>query len=376
MHVTVKEVENKEQLKQFYQFQNKLYRNCKVYVPTLDSDQKHSLTEDPALEYCRRKLWLAYSDDGRVVGRIQGIINPRYNEYYKTARARFGWFDFEEDRDIAKALLDTFNDWAKSSGMTELHGPLAYNTLGRQGMLVEGFDKIAPVNCLYNYPYYPEFMKDLGFEKECDWIQYQLDPSQGAPKRLNRLAKILLRRYNLKILNIRKLRRNPELKADIIRKFFAIYNECFKVVHNFVPLTQKEAMEEGDVFFKLLRKRLTCIILDEKDNIAAFGICTPSFSRAFIRAKGKLFPFGWFFILMAYIRFNVVDLMMVGSAPEWASKGLSAVFHAKLATYFKVARMKSVITNPQIETNNAVKVWDNYVAEPFMRRRCWIKKVW
>ncbi|MDD3911333.1 MAG: N-acetyltransferase, partial [Bacteroidales bacterium] len=97
MHVTVKEVESPEELKIFYQFQNKLYRKCKVYVPTLDKDQENTLLYDPALRYCIRKLWLAYSDEGKVVGRIQGIINPRYNAFYSLRRVRFGWCDFEHD---------------------------------------------------------------------------------------------------------------------------------------------------------------------------------------------------------------------------------------------------------------------------------------
>ena len=111
MSIIVKEVTTKEELKLFYKFQNKLYRKCKVYVPSLDKDQVHVLTADPALSYCIRKLWLAYNDKGKVVGRVQGIINPRYNEYYNKKCVRFGWFDFEEDVEIAKALLESVEKW-------------------------------------------------------------------------------------------------------------------------------------------------------------------------------------------------------------------------------------------------------------------------
>ena len=67
MSVTIKEVSTARELKAFYQFQNKLYKDCEAYVPTLDMDQKASLTNDPALEYCTRKMWLAYKD-GKVAG--------------------------------------------------------------------------------------------------------------------------------------------------------------------------------------------------------------------------------------------------------------------------------------------------------------------
>ncbi len=375
MNVVVKEVRNEKELKLFYRFQNRLYRKCKVYVPTLDKDQKLSLTKDPALNYCKRKLWLAYSEDGKVIGRIQGIINPRYNELYSLKRVRFGWFDFINDIEVAKALIEVVEKWGKEEGMNQIHGPLAYNTLGRQGMLIEGYDNIPPVNCLYNYPYYPRFVEQLGFTKECDFVQYEMDATQGSPAKLKRLSAILLKRYSLRELDLREIRKNKFLQEELKEKFFKVYNESFKNVYNFIPFTKEEQKKASDIYFKLLRRKLTCIILDEDNEIAAFGISTPSFSRALIRAKGKLFPIGWLFILLAYIRFHSVDLMLLGSAPKWESKGLSAIFHYKLASYFKKARLKFAISNPQIDTNNAIKVWESYKHKLYMKRRVWIKDI-
>ncbi|MCF0172492.1 MAG: N-acetyltransferase, partial [Bacteroidales bacterium] len=155
MKYTVTEVKGSSDFKTFYQFQNKLYKDCETYVPSLDFDQKKTLSSAPPLAYCKQKLMLARDESGRVVGRINAIINPRYNELYQTKRMRFGWFDFEKDIEIARALLDAAIEWGKSEGMEEIHGPLGYNTMYKQGMVVEGFDSMPPVNCLYNYPYYP-----------------------------------------------------------------------------------------------------------------------------------------------------------------------------------------------------------------------------
>ena len=185
MQIEVKEVSTKKEFRIFYTFQNRLYKNVPNYVPSLNIDQKVTLKSDPAIEYCERKLWLAWKD-GKAVGRIQGIINPRYNEFYNLKRIRFGWFDFIEDFEVAKALLDTAMAWGRERGMTEIHGPLAYNTLGRQGMLVEGYENLPPTNCLYNFPYYVDYMNKLGFEKEADWVQYKLNAMQGVPDKLRR----------------------------------------------------------------------------------------------------------------------------------------------------------------------------------------------
>ena len=371
MEITVKEVVSKKELKIFYQFQNRLYKGCSQYVPSLDTDQKNTLTKDPALDYCTRKMWLAYKGD-RAVGRIQAIINPRYNEFYNLRRVRFGWFDFEQDIEIAKALLDTAMEWGRSQGMTQVHGPLFYNTLGKQGMLVEGFENTPPYNCLYNYPYYVEYMEKLGFEKEVDWVQLKLNASQGVPDKLQRLCDILIRKYNLRVLDLKEIK--GDLKKELIVKFFNIYNECFKAVPNFIPLTPKEVEKTGNAYFSLLKPELTCIVVDDNNDVAAFGLCFPSLSEALKKAKGSLFPFGWYHILKAYRKYDTIDLMLVGSSPAWAQKGLSAIYHNNLATNFKERNIKYAITNPQIDTNiAATKVWESYDAEPFMRRRCWIR---
>ena len=117
-------------------------------------------------------------------------------------------------------------------------------------------------------------------------------------------------------------------------------------------------------------------VVDENNDIAAFGLCFPSLSEALKRAGGKLFPFGWYHILKAYHKYDTIDLMMVGSSPAWAQKGLSAIFHNSLAANSKERNIQTCITNPQIETNiAAVKVWESYDKEPFMRRRCWIAQL-
>lgn len=105
MRYTVREVSNAREFKQFYQFQNRLYKDCPSYVPSLDADQKHTLAHSPCLDYCQQKLLLCYDADGQVAGRCAAIINPRYNELYGLRRMRFGWTDFIEDFEAARALL-------------------------------------------------------------------------------------------------------------------------------------------------------------------------------------------------------------------------------------------------------------------------------
>jgi hypothetical protein len=161
------------------------------------------------------------------------------------------------------------------------------------------------------------------------------------------------------------------------RKFFKAYNESFDgIVHNFIPFTEAEIEEEIGEIAGQLDKRLCCVLLDEEDEVAAFGISTPWLSEAMKKAKGSLFPFGWYHALKAKNNLEVVDLMLNGAAPKWQNSGISAVFHCMMAEQYRANGVKWAVANPQIETNNAVNVWEKYDnKELWLRRRCWIRKI-
>lgn len=365
------EVKTKRDLKKFITFPDKLYKGCPQYVPALHSDQVKSLTKAAPLKYCTRVMWLAM-DGKKVVGRICGMINPRYNERYGKKRARFGWFDLINDIEVARLLLGTAENWAREQGMNEIHGPLYYNTLGKQGMLVEGFENLAPFNCIYNYPYYNDLVTALGYEKECDWLQYKMKADQGVPDKMAAIADRLKDRYRLTVGDIDVLKHDKAL----VREFFRIYNDSFADhVYNFIPFTDEEIEEEAAQTIGFLDKRLCCFLLDENREIAAFGISFPSISRALQKAKGSLFPFGWIHFLRAMKKFDTIDLMLNGAAPKWQNTGVSSVYHTIMARKYQEAEVKWAIANPQLETNLAVNVWDRYEHELYMRRRCYVKSI-
>lgn len=367
----IQEVTGKKDLMRFIKFPDELYKDCRQYVPALHSDQVKSLTSVSTLSYCTRKMWLALDGD-KVAGRICAMVNPRYNDRYGTKRARFGWFDTIEDIEVAKLLLGTAEAWAKEQGMTDIHGPLYYNTLGKQGMLIEGYENIPPFNCYYNFPYYKEFIEQLGYTKECDWIQYKLVANHGVPEKARRVADIVMQRYNLHFADIDKLKKDQKK----CREFFKVYNDSFtKSVYNFVPFTDEEIKEEMDSVRPFLSNKASCILLDDKDNVVAFGISFPTISPALQKARGKLFPFGWFHFLKAMRNYETCDLMINGAAPDWQNTGVSAVYYREMADKALKVGERWAISNPQIESNSAVNIWKDYEREPFMKRRCYIKTI-
>jgi len=367
----VVEVLSRKDLKRFVCFPDELYKSCPQYVPALHSDQIRSLTSVSTLSYCSRKMWMVL-DGKKVVGRICAMINPRYNGLYNKKRVRFGWFDTVNDIEVARLLISTAENWAREEGMNEIHGPLYYNTLGKQGMLVDGFENVPPFNCLYNYEYYNTLIEKLGFVKECDWVQYKVASDCVMPEKTLRVAKLVKDRYQLHIGSLNRLKKD----FNLVKYFFDVYNASFaSAVYNFIPFTDEEIKEEAASTLPFVSDKVSTVLLDKEDKLVAFGIAFPSVSKALQKARGRLFPFGWFHLLKAMHNYETLDLMLNGAVPEWQNKGVSAVYYCDMSEKAKAVGSRWSITNPQIETNSAVNIWNSYERQPYMRRRCYVKTI-
>ena len=367
----VVEVKTRKDLRRFIRFPDRLYKGCAQYVPALHSEEMHSLTDAASLHYCNLRLWMVY-DGSKPMGRIGAMINPRYNELYGRKYVRFGWFDCVNDIEVARLLFDAATQWARGEGMVQIHGPLQYDTLGKQGMMVEGYEHVPPFNCPYNFPYYNDLVTALGFVKECDWLQYKVVANHGVPEKARRVAKMVMERYPLHLGNLDELGKDPEQ----IRNFFRLVNESlYDEVYHFVPFTAAEIEEQVRKARPFISDKASCVVLDADGRMVAFGISFPSRSAALQKAGGHLFPFGWLHLKLAMRRYETTDLLVSGAVPEWRNTGISAIYYKEMAD--KAARIGNrwAITSPQVESSSAVNIWNSYEREPYMRRRCYIKNI-
>ena len=207
MAVEIREVVGKCAIRQFVEFGNDLYRDCPNFCPHLVFDEMNTFNvkKNPAHEFCEHVLYMAYRD-GKPVGRICGIVNPIANERWGVKKVRFGWIDFIDDMEVSKALLDAVAAWGKSKGMTQMNGPVGFTDWDYEGLLIEGFEYLAPMASLYNYPYYEKHLEAYGLTKENDWIEIQLYVPEELPDRVARVDKIARERYNLRVDKVRSAR--------------------------------------------------------------------------------------------------------------------------------------------------------------------------
>ena len=234
--IKIKRVETKRELKQFIQFYYDLYRDNDCAVPFLYADEMATLRRDknPSFECCEAEYFLAYQD-GKVVGRVAAIINRRANERWNRNAVRFGWFDFIDDTKVSAALLKAVEDWGRAKGMTEIAGPLGFIDTDREGMLVEGFDKLATMYINYNHPYYPQHMAQLeGFEKDNDYVECRVKVPEVVPDKFAKITEMVRKRYNLRV---HKFTRHELIKEGYGQQVFDLLNATYKDLYGFSQLS-------------------------------------------------------------------------------------------------------------------------------------------
>ncbi len=351
MAVEIREIHTKRELRQFIQFANDLYKDCPYYCPPLFFDEMNcfNVETNPALEVSEYQLWMAYRD-GKPVGRIAGIINRRANETWNYKHVRFGWFDFIDDLEVSKALLDTVAAWGKERGMDALNGPVGFTDFDHEGLLLEGYDYPAVMSSLYNYPYYVQHMDAYGLSKDADWIEIQVYPPQGCPERLNRIAEIVKQRSHVRV---DKVKNSRELVRKYGIQYMDVIDEAYQKLYNFQPMTDAQKNYYKNMYFPLLNFDFVTLVVNEKDEIVGVGLGMPDISNALRKCGGKLFPFGWYHILKALKskHIEVFNLLLIAVRPDYQGTGVNAIFFQDQIPRMNKYGMKILETTNILETN-------------------------
>lgn len=376
MSVEIRKVQTKEELKEFIHFANNLYKGDEYYAPSLISDDYN--TFDPkkngAFDFCQAQMFLAYKE-GKVAGRVMGIINNRANETWKVKQVRYGWIDFINDEEVAKALLDAVAAWGKERGMTDIAGPLGFTDFDPEGMLVEGFERVATMIGIYNYPYYPQILEKLGYTKETDWMEYRITIPDELPERYYKYADIVIAKNKL---NVRKVTRRMINKENYGRKFFKLINETYYKLYGFSLLSDKQIDAYTKLYLGLLDTRMVSFVENEKGELVAAGVTMPDLTAALQKCGGKLFPFGWFHLLKAIFwkPCDTLDMLLVGVREDYRGKGLNAVLVTDLYPRLKAMGFKYAETTAELETNDSIQaMWKYFEREQHKRRRVYAKKI-
>jgi len=373
MAIEVKRVTTRRELKRFIRLPFRLYKGNPYWIPPLLADELKTLRKDinPAFDFAEAEYWLAYKD-GKLAGRIAGIINPKVIEKWGHKYARFGWVEFIEDRAVAEALFTTVESWAKAHGLEGIQGPMGFIDTDPEGMLIEGFQELGTLPMIYNHPYYPEYLADLGYEKDVDWLEFEVICPQSIPEKVLRVNDLVLKRSKLKIAQVKNRR---ELVAKYGRQFFEVIDDAYSDLYGTVPLTEKQVDMLVKQYLGFVSIRYAKVVVDEQDRVAAIGIAMPSLSRGLQRAKGRIFPFGWYHLLKALRKPETVDMYLIATRKEYQNRGINALLMTEITRAAIEDGVRSAETSGELETNKEVQqLWRYYDSRQHKRRRAFIKK--
>ncbi len=355
MSLEIHEIQTKKELTAFIKFPFSLYKENKYYVPPLIDFELSTLRKDknPAFDAADAAYWVV-KKEGKIVGRIAGIkINQELDE---ESLIRFGWVDFIDDIEVTKMLFDKLASWGKELGATAFHGPLGFTDLDFEGALESGYDQQPTQATIYNYPYYIDHFKQLGFETSATWKEFRAFVPDEVPRRIRRSAQLVSKRFNFELKKFKKVN-------DILKYapgVFEILNESYSHLYGYHPLSEKQIQYYIDQYFGFIRKEYVGIVVNEKDEVIAMALCMPSLSTAFQKAKGRLFPFGFIHVLKAFYSNKYIDLFLIGARQDYQKLGANALIFNELTQMLIDKKAQYVSTGPMLlENRAAINNWES-----------------
>ncbi|NDV42785.1 GTP cyclohydrolase [Flagellimonas sediminis] len=369
--VTIKQVQSKSDLKTFVKFPFSLYKGSPYWVPPIIKDEMESFDpeKNPVFQNAEATFFLAYREN-KVVGRIAAIINWLEVKDQGLKKMRFGWFDFVDDLEVSEALLDKVKEIGLQYHLEYMEGPVGFSNLDKVGVLIEGFDHIGTMITWYNHPYYQSHYEHHGFVKEKEYLENKFLAVKADPKLFAKANMLIKQRYGLKEMNFQK---SSEI-MPWVDKMFDLFNESYAKLSSFVRITdiQKEYFKKKYISF--INPEYIKFVVDAEDNLVAFAIVMPSFSRALQKANGKLFPTGIFHLLSAKKNSKDVIFYLIGIHPSYQNKGVTSIIFNEFYHTFKKKGVVNCIRTPELEENVAIRqMWKHFDPVTHKRRRTYRK---
>jgi GNAT superfamily N-acetyltransferase len=367
MTLEIKPVQSRSDLRTFVMLPHRIFKGCPQWVPPLIRDELATLdpAKNPAFEDAETKLFLAVQK-GKPVGRIAGIISHAANKKYHTKNARFGWFDFVKDHHVAEALFSSVVAWAQGLGMDTLTGPQGFTNFDRQGMLIEGFECLGSAYTIYNYPYYMEFVEKYGFQKDVDYVEIEsFAPKNGLDRRYLRIKERMERRADIKLLNFKT-------KAEMVQRgleLFRLLNQTYVDIYGVIPLSDNYIQYVIKKFIAYVNTDLITCAVDSHGRMVGFMITMPSLAKAFQKADGRLFPFGWYHLWRGFKSRECLDLLLVAVEEEYRRKGVVVLMLTSIVQKALSMGFLRGESGPLLEDNGLVQSLYKYSPSRIRKRR-------
>ncbi|MEX0993391.1 MAG: hypothetical protein WDZ37_05275 [Solirubrobacterales bacterium] len=327
MSVEVKPVASKRDLTRFIKLPWQLYRNEPNWVPPLISERRRFLdrSRNPFFQHAEAEYFLAWRD-GRPVGRISAHVDRNLNEFQGNRWGLFGFFECENDREAANALLAAAEAWLRERGRDRMVGPMDFTTNDECGLLIEGYELEPLILEGWHHRYYRELIDGYGLGKAMDLCMWKLrldevDERGGFHPMIVSAAEKVTAEHGVTIRNMRKRR-----LAQEIERFLEVYNAAWERNWGFVPLSDEEVRHYAKDLRPILDERWAWMA--ERDGeILGAALSLPDINQCLKHMNGRLLPFGWAKFLWHRRKIERLRVLALGVKPEYQHLGIAASFY-------------------------------------------------
>lgn len=371
--ILIKELSSKKELTDFVKFPFSLYKNNPFWVPPIINDEVTSFdkTKNPVFENAEAFFYAAYDAQQKMVGRVVAIVN-KHDLRQGVQKIRFGWLDMIDNIEVTKALLNKVAEKGREYNLQYMEGPMGFSNMDKVGVLTEGYDHIANMMTWYAYPYYKQHLEQMGLVKEKGYIETYFTLDSINPEVFNKTANAIKKRYGVRLVEANT--KNEILKY--VDAMFDLFNESYASLSSFVPITEKQREHFKKKYIPFINPEYIRFIEDNQGKMVCFAIVLPSFSKGLQKAQGKLFPFGFWHLLQAKRKHDMVDFYLIGVSPEYQSKGIPSLLFDYYYPIFKKNGIKKCIITPELEDNIAIQqLWKNFNPVIFAKRATYKKNI-
>jgi GNAT superfamily N-acetyltransferase len=321
MALAVAEIRGRRELRQFIYLPARVNRTNPLWIPPIYMDDWKFFDprKNRAFQYADTVLALARRD-GRIVGRVMGIVNRRSNELRNESHSRFGFVECYEEQDVFNALIKFVEDWARGLGMRKIVGPMGFSDQDPQGFLYEGFDHEPTLASYHNFPYMVRFVEAAGYAKEVDYVDYVIRIPKKLPDFYEKISARVGRQPDLQLLEFVK---RKELKP-YIAQVFELMNATYQDIYGYVPLNRAEIDALVRQYFPVIDPRFVKVVA-QRGRVVGFVIGMPNMNVGLRQCRGHLFPFGILQIMAAMKKTRQLDLFLGAIEETCRGRGIDVL---------------------------------------------------
>lgn len=373
MSLTIHEVTDKRMVDQFINFPFELYHNNPYWAPPVKREENSFLVNAPSkVPELETIMYIVKGNNGKILGRIQVIINHKERTVSKKKSARFYKFDFINDVQVCRLLLDKAEDWVLGKGIDLIKGPFGYSNLDSAGFLIKGFDKLSNSAAIYNYSYYVDLIRSCGYKTYLEWVEIIFQLDESVPKKIEKFSKLIKSKFDLKTASFT----TPLQRKKRTRQIFDLINICYTHLPGFVPLSDELKAYYNGKYRPLINKNYLSLIVDQYDNLIGFGLTIPSYTKALQKANGSLLPFGFYHLWKSSRTNDRAEMLLIAIHPSYQGKGVNAIIMEDIYKKYLSSGVKTVESTPMQENNtNALNLWKEFEYKPHKSRVCLYKEL-